>query len=82
MKLPRIRITSGHMADWRFDKEVSVSITGHCEERFETIVGDEAHVTVYPVRPFSINRRRVDIAHRIAGRPQGRKVIELVWSTS
>lgn len=67
------------MADWRFDKEISISLTGHCEERFEDIVGADAMVTVYPVRAFRINRRHVDIAHRIAGRPKGKMVIEIVF---
>lgn len=76
--LPRIRVTRGHTSHWRVTNEISISLTGHCEERLERIEGAEAMVTVYPIGRFKANRRYMWEPHRVAGRRGGRCVIELI----
>lgn len=84
MKLiPRIRVTRGHVADYRFTSsagEMSLSLTGHCEERDGELTADGVQFTVHPVRPFRFTPRSYGETHRVAGRKGGRPVVELIWA--
>lgn len=77
----KIRITRGRMADSIIQQdrgELSISLTGHCEERLRHRSPSSTNLDVVPVSRFSFIRRYPGTQHRVAGRSGGRAVVELI----